>query len=110
MALPDFPDYNKWGFSLVALNNDVYVTGRCQGCWVWGGGHQGVGMEDGRQRCGHGALAWGQGLPSSLSRALSLLPSWVDPATGEGCPKMAMLRGGGPPDLSLPRWLSGVPE
>ncbi|XP_051482843.1 kelch-like protein 30 isoform X3 [Apus apus] len=26
MALPDFPDYNKWGFSLVALNNDVYVT------------------------------------------------------------------------------------
>ncbi|XP_065529917.1 kelch-like protein 30 isoform X4 [Lathamus discolor] len=27
MALPDFPDYNKWGFSLVALNNDVYVTG-----------------------------------------------------------------------------------
>lgn len=44
MALPDFPDYNKWGFSLVALNNDVYVTGRCQGCWVWGGGHQGVRM------------------------------------------------------------------
>lgn len=35
MALPDFPDYNKWGFSLVALNNDVYVTGRCQGC-QWG--------------------------------------------------------------------------
>lgn len=33
MALPDFPDYNKWGFSLVALNNDVYVTGQCQGCW-----------------------------------------------------------------------------
>lgn len=32
MALPDFPDYNKWGFSLVALNNDVYVTGRCWGC------------------------------------------------------------------------------
>lgn len=27
-ALPNFPDYNKWGFSLVALNNTVYVTGR----------------------------------------------------------------------------------
>lgn len=26
-ALPDFPDYHKWGFSLAALNNDVYVTG-----------------------------------------------------------------------------------
>ncbi|XP_049568359.1 kelch-like protein 30 isoform X5 [Orcinus orca] len=26
MALPDFPDYHKWGFSLAALNNDVYVT------------------------------------------------------------------------------------
>uniref|UniRef100_A0A8C3BWC2 BTB domain-containing protein n=1 Tax=Cairina moschata TaxID=8855 RepID=A0A8C3BWC2_CAIMO len=33
IALPDFPDYNKWGFSLVALNNDVYVTGR----YWWGG-------------------------------------------------------------------------
>ncbi|XP_041272243.1 kelch-like protein 30 isoform X1 [Onychostruthus taczanowskii] len=31
MALPDFPDYNKWGFSLVALNNDVYVTGGSRG-------------------------------------------------------------------------------
>lgn len=28
MALPDFPDYHKWGFSLAALNSDVYVTGR----------------------------------------------------------------------------------
>lgn len=27
MALPDFPDYHKWGFSLAALNNAVYVTG-----------------------------------------------------------------------------------
>lgn len=27
MALPDFPDYHKWGFSLAALNSDVYVTG-----------------------------------------------------------------------------------
>lgn len=27
MALPDFPDYHKWGFSLTALNNTVYVTG-----------------------------------------------------------------------------------
>ncbi|XP_023577819.1 kelch-like protein 30 isoform X1 [Octodon degus] len=26
MALPDFPDHHKWGFSLTALNNDVYVT------------------------------------------------------------------------------------
>ncbi|NXP53716.1 KLH30 protein, partial [Heliornis fulica] len=31
MVLPDFPDYNKWGFSLVALNNDVYVTGGSRG-------------------------------------------------------------------------------
>uniref|UniRef100_A0A2K6AHV3 Kelch like family member 30 n=1 Tax=Mandrillus leucophaeus TaxID=9568 RepID=A0A2K6AHV3_MANLE len=28
MALPDFPDYHKWGFSLAALNNNIYVTGR----------------------------------------------------------------------------------
>lgn len=27
MALPDFPDYHKWGFSLAVLNNTVYVTG-----------------------------------------------------------------------------------
>ena len=25
--LPNFPNPNKWGYSLVALNNDVYVTG-----------------------------------------------------------------------------------
>ncbi|XP_048200092.1 kelch-like protein 30 isoform X1 [Perognathus longimembris pacificus] len=31
MALPDFPDYHKWGFSLAALNNDVYVTGGSAG-------------------------------------------------------------------------------
>ncbi|XP_029471987.1 kelch-like protein 30 isoform X2 [Rhinatrema bivittatum] len=31
MALPDFPDYNKWGFSVVALNNDVYITGGSRG-------------------------------------------------------------------------------
>jgi hypothetical protein len=31
MALPDFPDYHKWGFSLAALNNDVYVTGKQPG-------------------------------------------------------------------------------
>ncbi|KAM5155358.1 kelch-like protein 30 isoform 2-T2 [Callospermophilus lateralis] len=30
-ALPDFPDYHKWGFSLAALNNDVYVTGGSRG-------------------------------------------------------------------------------
>ncbi|XP_041035347.1 kelch-like protein 30 isoform X2 [Carcharodon carcharias] len=29
--LPDFPDYNKWGFSVTALNNDVYVTGGSRG-------------------------------------------------------------------------------
>lgn len=28
MTLPDFPDSNKWGFSLAALNSCVYVTGR----------------------------------------------------------------------------------
>uniref|UniRef100_A0A8C7E7Z5 Kelch like family member 30 n=1 Tax=Nothoprocta perdicaria TaxID=30464 RepID=A0A8C7E7Z5_NOTPE len=31
MVLPDFPDYNKWGFSVVALNNNVYVTGGSRG-------------------------------------------------------------------------------
>ncbi|XP_058155774.1 kelch-like protein 30 isoform X1 [Dasypus novemcinctus] len=31
MALPDFPDYHKWGFSLAALNNDIYVTGGSRG-------------------------------------------------------------------------------
>ncbi|XP_046500596.1 kelch-like protein 30 [Equus quagga] len=31
MALPDFPDYHKWGFSLAALNNAVYVTGGSRG-------------------------------------------------------------------------------
>uniref|UniRef100_A0A2K6F015 BTB domain-containing protein n=1 Tax=Propithecus coquereli TaxID=379532 RepID=A0A2K6F015_PROCO len=31
MALPDFPDYHKWGFSLAALNNDIYVTGSSRG-------------------------------------------------------------------------------
>ncbi|KAJ8781641.1 hypothetical protein J1605_010899 [Eschrichtius robustus] len=31
MALPDFPDYHKWGFSLAALNNNVYVTGGSRG-------------------------------------------------------------------------------
>ncbi|KAG2462127.1 KLH30 protein, partial [Polypterus senegalus] len=25
--IPDFPDYNKWGFSVVSLNNSIYVTG-----------------------------------------------------------------------------------
>ncbi|XP_018430115.1 PREDICTED: kelch-like protein 30 [Nanorana parkeri] len=31
MALPDFPDYNKWGFSVTSLNNDIYVTGGSRG-------------------------------------------------------------------------------
>ncbi|XP_027446342.1 LOW QUALITY PROTEIN: kelch-like protein 30 [Zalophus californianus] len=31
MALPDFPDYHKWGFSLAVLNNTVYVTGGSRG-------------------------------------------------------------------------------
>ncbi|KAM6179047.1 kelch-like protein 30 [Rhynchocyon petersi] len=31
MALPDFPDYHKWGFSLTALNNGIYVTGGSRG-------------------------------------------------------------------------------
>lgn len=25
--LPNFPNPNKWGYSMVSLNNDVYVTG-----------------------------------------------------------------------------------
>ncbi|XP_028817242.1 kelch-like protein 30 [Denticeps clupeoides] len=29
--LPDFPNYNKWGYSMVSLNNDVYVTGGSRG-------------------------------------------------------------------------------
>ncbi|XP_029789398.1 kelch-like protein 30 isoform X2 [Suricata suricatta] len=31
LALPDFPDYHKWGFSLTALSNTVYVTGGSRG-------------------------------------------------------------------------------
>ncbi|NP_001085193.1 kelch-like protein 30 isoform X1 [Xenopus laevis] len=31
MAFPDFPDYNKWGFSITSLSNDVYVTGGSRG-------------------------------------------------------------------------------
>ncbi|XP_056420625.1 kelch-like protein 30 [Hyla sarda] len=31
MSLPDFPDYNKWGFSITSLNNDVYITGGSRG-------------------------------------------------------------------------------
>ncbi|XP_004620713.1 kelch-like protein 30 [Sorex araneus] len=31
MALPDFPDYHKWGFSVAALNNQIYVTGGSRG-------------------------------------------------------------------------------
>lgn len=29
-ALPDFPDHDKWGFSLAALNSSVYVTGEAR--------------------------------------------------------------------------------
>ncbi|XP_028648097.1 kelch-like protein 30 [Erpetoichthys calabaricus] len=29
--IPDFPDYNKWGFSVVSLNNNIYVTGGSRG-------------------------------------------------------------------------------
>ncbi|XP_016352717.1 kelch-like protein 30 [Sinocyclocheilus anshuiensis] len=29
--LPDFPNYNKWGYSVVSLNNNVYVTGGSRG-------------------------------------------------------------------------------
>lgn len=29
--LTDFPNYNKWGYSVVSLNNDVYVTGGSRG-------------------------------------------------------------------------------
>ncbi|XP_061894337.1 kelch-like protein 30 [Entelurus aequoreus] len=29
--LPNFPNPNKWGFSMVSLNNDVYVTGGSRG-------------------------------------------------------------------------------
>ncbi|XP_066201985.1 kelch-like protein 30 [Saccopteryx leptura] len=31
MTLPDFPDFHKWGFSLAALNNSIYVTGGSRG-------------------------------------------------------------------------------
>ncbi|XP_072429047.1 kelch-like protein 30 [Chiloscyllium punctatum] len=30
-VLPDFPDHYKWGFSVTALNNDIYVTGGSRG-------------------------------------------------------------------------------
>ncbi|XP_051986689.1 kelch-like protein 30 isoform X2 [Xyrauchen texanus] len=29
--LPDFPNYNKWGYSVVSLNDNVYVTGGSRG-------------------------------------------------------------------------------
>ncbi|KAM6963334.1 kelch-like protein 30 [Aplochiton taeniatus] len=29
--LPDFPNHNKWGFSMTCLNNEVYVTGGSRG-------------------------------------------------------------------------------
>ncbi|XP_077055035.1 kelch-like protein 30 isoform X2 [Siphateles boraxobius] len=29
--LPDFPNYNKWGYSVVSLNSNVYVTGGSRG-------------------------------------------------------------------------------
>ncbi|XP_063056387.1 kelch-like protein 30 [Engraulis encrasicolus] len=29
--LPDFPNYNKWGYSVASLNNEVYVTGGSRG-------------------------------------------------------------------------------
>nr|XP_688150.4 kelch-like protein 30 [Danio rerio] len=29
--LPDFPNYNKWGYSVISLNNNVYVTGGSRG-------------------------------------------------------------------------------
>ena len=49
MALPDFPDHHKWGFSLAALNNDVYVTGgRGWGGRAGGGGGEGRGGGGGR--------------------------------------------------------------
>lgn len=28
--LPSFPNPNKWGYSMVSLNNDVYITGESQ--------------------------------------------------------------------------------
>lgn len=28
--LPSFPNPNKWGYSMVSLNNDVYITGGSQ--------------------------------------------------------------------------------
>ncbi|XP_034036581.1 kelch-like protein 30 isoform X2 [Thalassophryne amazonica] len=30
-VLPNFPNRNKWGYSMVSLNNDVYVTGGSRG-------------------------------------------------------------------------------
>lgn len=30
--LPNFPNLDKWGYSIVSLNNDVYVTGEIYEC------------------------------------------------------------------------------
>lgn len=30
--LPNFPNPNKWGYSMVSLNNNVYVTGESSAC------------------------------------------------------------------------------
>lgn len=97
MALPDFPDYNKWGFSLVALNNDVYVTGQCQG---WGGGckEQGWRTGDSDMSMRHSCGARG----SSLSKILSVLSAWANLATGKEYPGTAALgEGDHLPCLSL---------
>lgn len=101
MALPDFPDYNKWGFSLVALNNDVYVTGQCQGFKEqgWRTGDNDMSM---RRWCG----ARG----SSLSKVLSVLSAWVNLFAGKEYSGTATPGEGDPPDLCLSRWLPGVPE
>lgn len=84
MALPDFPDHSKWGFSLVALNNNVYVTGRfcCCCCWCRVGALKEWGQRMVDKDVGTGLWHGARGLLSSPSKAL-LPPCWVDPATGK---------------------------
>ncbi|KAG8508253.1 Kelch-like protein 30 [Galemys pyrenaicus] len=67
-ALPDFPDYHKWGFSLAALSNDVYVTGgRPRAAAVTG---------TGRGDRSEGGPGRREGAPGRREQGLAESPGW----------------------------------
>lgn len=80
MALPDFPDYNKWGFSLVALNNDVYVTGRCRGYRCRLGVPKERGWSMGDKDVGTGCWCGAGGYPPPQAKPSPCSPlGWIRP-------------------------------